>query len=169
MSILEIITYPDKFLRQPTKPVDDIDEKLQELIENMAETMYKAPGLGLAAIQVGVDKSIIIYDISAREGGRSLDVLINPKIINAEGTTLSENEGCLSVPEFRADVKRHAAVEVEGYNRHGKPVRFEADGLLAIMLQHEIDHLEGKLFIDRISNLKRELFKRRINKQIKNQ
>ena len=167
MSILEIVTFPDKFLRQPTKPVADIDGRLQDLIENMAQTMYKAPGIGLAAIQVGIDQSLIVYDISPREEGHSFNVLVNPTIIDAEGSTLSENEGCLSVPDFTADVRRNAAVEVEGYDRHGKPVKFQAEGLMAIMLQHEIDHLQGKLFIDRISKLKRELYKRRILKQMK--
>ena len=168
MTTLKIVTYPDKFLQKPTKPVDNIDGDLQKAIDDMAQTMYAAPGIGLAAIQVGIDKSFIIYDISAREGSRLLEVLINPKIIDVQGSTLSENEGCLSVPDFRADVKRHAAVLVEGFDRHGKPLRFEAEGLLAIMLQHEIDHLQGKLFIDRISKLKREIYKRRVERQLKN-
>lgn len=167
MSYLEIVTYPDKFLRKPTKPVENIDGELQELIENMAETMYQAPGIGLAAIQVRVNKSIIVYDISPREEGRSIDVLINPKIVAFEGTTISENEGCLSVPEFTSDVKRYEAIQVNGLDRDGNPKHIEADGLLAIMLQHEIDHLQGKLFIDRISQLKRELYKRRTKKQLK--
>jgi peptide deformylase len=168
MTTLKIVTYPDKFLQKPTKPVDNIDGSLQNAIDDMAQTMYAAPGIGLAAIQVGIDKSIIVYDICAKEGGRLLEVLVNPKIIDAQGSTISEDEGCLSVPDYRADVKRHAAVLVEGVDRHGKPVRLEAEGLLAIMLQHEIDHLQGKLFIDRISKLKRELYKRRVEKQIKN-
>ncbi len=166
MSTLDVITYPDKFLSRPTKPVEDIDEKIQRLIDDMAQTMYEAPGIGLAAIQVGIDKSLIVYDISPREEGHSLDVLINPRIIDSEGATISKDEACLSVPDFKADVKRHAAIQVEGYDRHGKPLRFEVDGLMAIMLQHEIDHLQGKLFIDRISHLKRELYKRQIKKQL---
>jgi peptide deformylase len=168
MTTLKIVTYPDKFLQKPTKPVDDIDGDLQNTIDDMAQTMYAAPGIGLAAIQVGIDKSLIVYDVCAKEGSRLLEVLINPKIIDAQGSTLSENEGCLSVPDFRADVKRYAAVLVEGFDRHGKPVRFETEGLAAIMLQHEIDHLQGKLFIDRISKLKREIYRRRVEKQIKN-
>ena len=169
MSILEIKTFPDKILREPAKPVADIDGRLQELIDNMAQTMYHAPGIGLAAIQVGVDQSLIVYDISPREEGHTYKVLVNPVITEAEGSVLSENEGCLSVPDFTADVKRHAAVEVEGYDRHGKPLKFQAEGLMAIMLQHEIDHLKGQLFIDHISKLKRELYKRRILKQMKQQ
>jgi len=167
MEVLQIVTYPDKFLRQPTKPVENIDGKLQKLIKNMAATMYQAPGVGLAAIQVGSDKSLIIYDELPNEEKHCLKVLINPKIIAAEGSVLSENEGCLSVPDFRADVKRAAAVLVEGVDQDGKPVRIERDDFLAVVLQHEIDHLNGTLFIDRISALKREIYKRRIRKQLK--
>ncbi|GBC60501.1 peptide deformylase [Desulfonema ishimotonii] len=167
METLKIVTYPDKFLSNPTKAVDNIDGELQKLIDKMATTMYEAPGVGLAAIQVGVDKSLIIYDDSPGDEKHSLQVLINPEIVSAEGSVISENEGCLSVPEFRADVKRNAAVAVEGVDRNGKPVRIERDDFLAIVLQHEIDHLHGKLFIDRISSLKRQLYKRRVRKHMK--
>lgn len=169
MTIYDIVTYPDKFLEKPTKPVANIDGQTQKVIDNMATTMYAAPGIGLAAIQVGIDQSILVYDIEQQDEGRLLQVLVNPKIITAEGETLSENEGCLSVPEFRADVKRHAAVLVEGFDRDGNPLRLEAQGMLAIVLQHEIDHLNGTLFIDRISSLKRQLYKRRMKKQLKHQ
>lgn len=167
MPKLDILTYPDKFLRQPTKPVDNINGDLQKLIEDMAETMYEAPGVGLAAIQVGNDKSILVYDEMPGEEKRQFQVVINPKIIEREGEIISENEGCLSVPEFRSDVKRSSLVLVEGLDRHGKPLRLEAEGLLAVVLQHEIDHLNGKLFIDRISALKRQLYIRRMKKLIK--
>jgi peptide deformylase len=167
MGILDIRTYPDRFLRNPTQPVENIDGALQEIIDNMASTMYQAPGIGLAAIQVGIGQSILVYDLSPRDEARSLEVLINPKIIEREGRTLSENEGCLSVPDFRADVKRDASVLVEGVDRDGNPLRIEAHDLLATVLQHEIDHLNGVLFIDRISSLKRELYKRRVRKQLK--
>lgn len=167
MAILDILTYPDKFLTQPTKPVENIDASIRKIIENMGETMYNAPGTGLAAIQVGYDKSIIVYDVSPRDEKRSLQVLINPKIISSEGEALSEEEGCLSVPDFRADVKRSASILAEGLDREGNPLRIEAGDLLAIVLQHEIDHLNGTLFIDRISALKRELYKRHIKKQLK--
>jgi peptide deformylase len=167
MAILDIVTYPDKFLKQPTKPVENIDGALQEIINNMGETMYQAPGIGLAAIQVGIDRSLLIYDISPQDGDRSLQVLVNPRIIETEGEVLSENEGCLSVPEYRSDVKRFASILVEAYDRHEKPLRFEAHDFLSIVLQHEIDHLNGKLFIDRISPLKRQLYARRIQKQIR--
>jgi peptide deformylase len=166
---LDILTYPDIFLKKQTKPVEQVDGQLQKIIDTMATTMYQAPGIGLAAIQVGIDQSLMIYDIQPPDENRALHVLINPSIVAMEGEILSENEGCLSVPDFRADVKRAALVLVEGYDRDGKPLRFEAEGLLAIVLQHEIDHLNGTLFIDRISSLKRELYKRRIKKKLKQQ
>jgi len=167
MSVLEVLTYPDKFLSQPTKTVENIDGKIQKTIDNMAETMYDAPGAGLASIQIGFDKSIIVYDGLPGEVKQSLQVLLNPKIIEKEGEIISENEGCLSVPDFRSDVKRSSLVLVEGFDRDGKPLRFEAEGYLAIVLQHEIDHLNGTLFIEHLSALKRELYKRRIKKKLK--
>ena len=141
MEAFKIVTYPDPFLAKPTRPVDRIDGDLQQLVDRMGETMYAAPGVGLAAIQVGIDKSLLVYDITPREEGRSLQVLINPRILSSEGQVVSESEGCLSVPDYRADVRRHAAVLVEGVDRDGTPQRIEADGFLAIVLQHEIDHL----------------------------
>ena len=167
MNELRIHTYPDSFLKQTAKPVENIDGKLQDIIDRMAQTMYEAPGVGLASIQVGVEKSILVYDIGPRDEKRELHVLINPKIISNEGEILSEDEGCLSVPDYRADVKRAESILMEGVDRDGNPLRFDAEGLLAIVLQHEIDHLNGTLFIDRISKLKRELYKKRILKQLK--
>jgi peptide deformylase len=167
MEPLNILTYPDKFLSEPTKPVENIDEKIQNLIKDMASIMYQAPGIGLAAIQVGINKSLLIYDVSPRDEKRSLQVLINPRIVESEGTTISEDEGCLSVPDFRANVKRSASVLVEGVDSKEKSLRIEAEGLLAVVLQHEIDHLNGILFIDRISSLKREMYKRRVKKNLK--
>jgi peptide deformylase len=167
MSKLKILSYPDKFLSQPTQPLDNIDGKVQEMIDKMALTMYDAPGIGLAAIQVGWDKSLLIYDVSPRDENRSLHVLINPKIITREGEIVSENEGCLSVPDFRADVKRAASITVEGHDRDGNPAKIDAEGILAIVLQHEIDHLNGTLFIKHISSLKRQMYKRRIKKQLR--
>jgi len=167
MSKFNILTYPDKFLNQPTQPLDNIDGEVQEKIDKMALTMYDAPGVGLAAIQVGWDKSLLIYDVSPRDESRSLHVLINPKVVTREGEIVSENEGCLSVPEFRADVKRAAAITVEGHDRDGNPLKIDAEGLLAIVLQHEIDHLNGRLFIEHISTLKRQMYKRRVKKQLR--
>ncbi|MEA3417266.1 MAG: peptide deformylase [Thermodesulfobacteriota bacterium] len=167
MSTLTVLTYPDEFLSQSAKPVENIDGTIQNMIEDMSSTMYEAPGVGLAAIQVGFDQSIIVYDIAPRDENRSLHALINPKIISSEGTTISESEGCLSVPDFRSDVKRSASILIEGFDRKEKPLRIEAHGHLAVVLQHEIDHLNGILFIDRISSLKKGLYKRRIKKMLR--
>ena len=167
MNKLDILTFPDKTLSRQTSSLDNIDGKVQEMIDGMSNTMYDAPGVGLAAIQVGWEKSVLIYDISPREESRELNVLVNPKIVTREGQIISENEGCLSVPDFRADVKRSEFVTVEGHDREGNPLRLDAEGLLAIVLQHEIDHLNGTLFIEHISSLKRQMYKRRVKKQLK--
>ena len=167
MAIRKILTYPDKFLRQSTKPVVNIDEAVQKLIDDMTDTMYEAPGVGLAAIQVGSDQRILIYDSQPGEVNRTPDVIINPKIVDSEGEIISQEEGCLSVPDFRSDVKRARKIVVEGLDRDGKPIQIEAEGYLAIVLQHEIDHLNGKLFIDHLSALKRELYKRRVKKMLR--
>lgn len=167
MTILKIITYPDPFLKKQTKPVEDINDDVQKLIEDMADTMYEAPGVGLAAIQVGEDRSIIVFDPEADKENRPYQVLINPEIVSKEGEFLSENEGCLSVPEFRSDVKRAEFTVVTGLDRNGNPVRMEAHGLLSVILQHEIDHLNGILFIERISSLKRGIYKRKVKKQLR--
>ena len=169
MTMLDILTYPDSFLKKRTAPVENIDGNMQDIFDSMAATMYVAPGVGLAAPQVGIGQSFIVYDIAPREEGHDLHVLVNPKIITSEGEILSENEGCLSVPDFRADVKRAERILVEGVDRDGNPMRFEADGLLAIVIQHELDHLNGTLFIDHISALKRQMYKRRVKKEMKQQ
>ena len=169
MTVLDILTYPDSFLKKRTAPVEDIDGAMQTIFDSMAATMYVAPGVGLAAPQVGIGQSFIVYDIAPREEGHDLHVLVNPKIITSEGEILSQNEGCLSVPDFRADVKRAERILVEGLDRDGNPLRFEADGLLSIVIQHELDHLNGTLFIDHISTLKRQMYKRRVKKEMKQQ
>jgi peptide deformylase len=166
-SLLKIVTYPEKILLSPTEPLKNIDGQVQRMIDSMAETMYAAPGVGLAANQVAWGKRLLIYDISPREERRDLRVLINPKILASEGEIISENEGCLSIPDYRADVKRAERILIEGVDREGNPVRFEAEDFHAIVLQHEMDHLNGKLFIDRISSLKRELYKRRVRKAMR--
>ena len=163
-----ILTYPDKFLKRHAKPVKNIDQDIINLIAVMEKIMTGASGVGLAAIQVGVDKSLIIYNENpGKDKTPRIKTLINPEIIKAEGSFVSENEGCLSVPDFRADVKRFAKILVEGVDKNGKPVRMERDDFFAVVLQHEIDHLNGILFIDRISGLKRQLYKRKIKKQMK--
>ena len=165
MAILHICTYPEEILRQPAEPVTDIDEEVVRLVDHMAETMYSAPGIGLAATQVGVAKQVLVADTAARKPESELIVLINPEIVAAEGEVLFE-EGCLSVPDYQAEVKRHERITVRGLNLKGEEVEIEAEGLLAIVLQHEIDHLNGILFIDRLSKLKRDLYKRRLRKKL---
>ena len=164
---LKICTYPDSILRVRSKPIENIDENTQILIENMAETMYSAPGIGLAAVQVGEPIRLIVYDLSHGNEGHKPSVLINPEIVLAEGSIIYE-EACLSVLDFSADVERSAMVKVKGVDRHGNPVDIEAEGLTAICLQHEIDHLNGVLYIDHISSLKRSLYKKRLKKGLKN-
>jgi len=164
--IMKIYKFPEPVLREQAEPVENINEDLQKLIDDMGETMYSAPGIGLAANQVGEPIQLLVYDLSAREKRKNLCVLMNPEIIAAEGEIVYD-EACLSVVDFSAEVKRHAMVKVRGFDRHGEPVDIEAEGLMAICLQHEIDHLNGKLFIDHISSLKRALYKRRLQKMLK--
>lgn len=166
MSILDILTFPNRFLLNPTRPIENVDGDLQNKIKDMAETMYVAPGVGLAATQVGFDQSLIVFDVDTEEKNGVYRVLLNPKIVESHGEIISEDEGCLSVPDFRSNVRRARSILVEGLDRDGNPVSIEADGLLSIVLQHEIDHLQGKLFIDRISSLKRQLYKKRAQKNL---
>jgi peptide deformylase len=165
MAVLPIRKLPDPVLRAKAGEVTEITGELQRLIDDMAETMYAAPGIGLAANQVGVLHRLIVFDISHREGGpRDLRVILNPCITAGEGEFIRE-EGCLSVADFSAEVKRHARVKVKGLDREGKPLKITGEGLLAVVIQHEVDHLDGILFIDRISRLKRGLYLRRLKKQ----
>jgi peptide deformylase len=166
MAVLPIYKLPDPVLRQEAREITEINGNLQRLINDMAETMYAAPGLGLAANQVGQLQRLIVFDVSHKEGGpRKLQVVLNPCIVAGEGEIIHE-EGCLSVADFCADVRRHAQVLVKGLDREGKPVEITGEGLLAVVLQHEIDHLNGILFIDHISRLKRGLYLRRLKKQV---
>jgi peptide deformylase len=167
MAILEILKYPDDFLRCPTQPVQTITDAIQKIIEDLADTMYQAPGVGLAANQAGIDKRIIVFDHEADAQKRKYQVLINPEIKISQGETISENEGCLSVPDLRSDVKRSEIVVVEALDRFGNKIKMETDGILSVIIQHEIDHLKGILFIDRISALKRQLYKKKIMKALK--
>ena len=163
---MKIYTYPDSVLRAKAESIENIDEDIHKLIDSMTETMYDAPGIGLAANQVGVAKRLIVYDLSAQEDGPNPSVLINPEIVLTEGEAVYE-EACLSVIDFAADVTRSSNVKVCGVDKEGNPVDIEADGLLAVCLQHEIDHLNGKLFIDHISSLKRSLYKKKLKKMVK--
>lgn len=166
MALLEIKKYPDKILKQKAAFIESIDRDIQCLINDMIETMYAARGVGLAANQVGVLKRLCVIDTSIREEKNPLIVLVNPVIIENEGVEEAE-EGCLSVPGYIPTIKRAAKVSVKGLNREGKPIEIEATGLLARALQHEIDHLNGLLIIDRISPIKREFFKKRFKKSLK--
>ena len=161
--IRTILTYPDPELKRKSAPVTVISEKTLELVRDMVETMYDAPGIGLAATQIGVHQRVIVIDIAAKEDPPELIIAINPIIVHGEGETYEE-EGCLSVPKYAANVRRHAKVIVKGLDPDGEERIWKADGLLAIAFQHEIDHLDGVLFIDHLSQLKRELFRRRIRR-----
>lgn len=163
MAVLEIRKYPDDVLKKVAEPVNEINGELQKLIDDMIETMYSSNGVGLAASQVGVLKRIIIVDTSSRQEGQSLLVLINPEIVDCQGEILSE-EGCLSIPGFITKLKRKEKVFLRALDRQGNPVEIEADGLLSRALQHEVDHLNGVLIVDRLSPLKKELFRRKYSK-----
>jgi peptide deformylase len=163
---LKIYTYPEPVLRKKAKLIEDIDEDLQNLIDNMLHTMYAAPGIGLAANQVGEPRRVIVFDRCPGKEGQEPCVLINPEIVLCENEIIYE-EACLSVIDFAAEVTRNAQVKVKGVDRHGNPVEIEAEDLLAICLQHEIDHLNGVLFIDHISTLKRAIYKKKLKKNLK--
>lgn len=168
MAIREIRKYPDPVLRNKTSRVERVDRDLDRLIEDMVETMHAAPGVGLAANQVGVPLQLAVIDLSSREdeGQRHpLIVIINPEILSMEGSVIEE-EGCLSIPDYAEKVKRAARVRVRALDRSGKPFEIEAEGLLAKAFQHEIDHLNGLLFVDRLSSLKKGLFKRKFKKML---
>ena len=163
--IRPILTYPDPELKKKSAAVTVISDKIRELAKDMAETMYDAPGVGLAAPQIGVHQRVIVIDVAGSDEPPALITAINPVIIHAEGETYEE-EGCLSVPKYAANVRRHARVIVKGLNLDGEEVVWRAEGLLAVAFQHEIDHLDGILFVDHISQLKRDLFRRRYRKSL---
>ena len=164
---MEIRTYPDPILKTPAEPVKNVDGQLQGLIDDMIEIMYAAPGIGLAANQVGELKRVIVFDLEPGETGRKPGVLINPEIVLG-GDEILREEACLSVVDYSAEVARKTEAIVKGLDRHGNPLTIEAkDLLLAICLQHETDHINGVLFIDRISSLKRGLYKKRLKKILK--
>ncbi|MGD9543403.1 MAG: peptide deformylase [Methylocystis sp.] len=164
MAILPIITLPDPLLRKVSEPVDRVDEEVRRLLDDMLETMYEAPGIGLAAIQVAVAKRIVVLDVGKTEETRAPLFLINPEIIWASEELSVYQEGCLSVPDYFEDVKRPARVRVRHLDRAGAVQEFDAEGLLATVVQHELDHLEGGLFIDHLSRLKRERVVKKFNK-----
>ncbi len=164
MSIRKICQYPDPVLRQETGPVTTFDEDLKQLAEDMADTMYDAPGIGLAAPQIGESIKLIVVDISKdREDDRQYMAMVNPKIVAHEGFQLDE-EGCLSVPDLTAKVKRFKQVTVSYQDLEGTPQELSTEDRFAVVLQHEIDHLNGILFIDHLSSLKRNMYKRKVKK-----
>lgn len=158
MPLLEIKIYPDPVLKEVAQPVEKFDERLGKFLDDMRETMLRASGVGLAANQVGILERVVVADIS-EERNEPME-LINPEIIHASGTLVSSDEGCLSIPDFRETIKRPRDVVVRAQDRKGELFEIEADGFLAMCLQHEIDHLNGILFVDHLSRLKREFFKR---------
>jgi len=166
MALLRIRKFPDPVLKEDARPVANIDGKLNSFVESMVQTMYAAPGVGLAAPQVGESSRIIVLDVDHEHPGKQLLKLINPEIVKSEGSVIWE-EACLSVIDYTADVKRAERVQVRAYTPDQKEVSIEAEGLLAVAFQHEIDHLDGRLFIDRISRIKRELYRRKLQKLIK--
>lgn len=163
MAIREILTYPNPLLRHEAKTVTRFDEELAELIHDMAATMYAAPGVGLAANQIGVLKQVVVMDIAPRDQPNELIVLINPEIMTREGEVVDE-EGCLSVREYTAKVKRAQKIMVKAQDIKGNFREFEAEEWLARVIQHEVDHLRGILYIDYLSSLKRILYKKRLKK-----
>lgn len=164
MPLLEVLVYPDSRLRHVAKPVTEFNDDLKQLVNDMAETMYEAPGIGLAATQVAVEKRVITIDIS--EDQSDLMVLINPEIVENRGEQEFQ-EGCLSVPEFYADVTRAEHIKIRAQDLKGQHFELDADELLAVCIQHEIDHLDGKVFVDYLSQAKRERVKKKLLKRKK--
>ncbi len=167
MPILHILRYPDPRLHTVAKPVPAVGPDIQPLIDSMFETMYEASGIGLAATQVDVHQRLVVIDVS--EGRDQPLVLINPEIVWASPDWHKSDEGCLSVPGIYDGVERSVAVRVESLDRHGKPQTIEADGLLAVCIQHELDHLMGKVFVEYLSPLKRNRIKTKLNKELKDE
>ena len=167
MALREIIVIPDKRLRLVSKPVKGVDADLRRLVEDMFETMYDAPGIGLAAIQVGEPKRVVTLDLAKKDDPKKPMVFINPELVWSSEEKAVYEEGCLSIPEYYEDVERPAEVKVKYLDLEGKPQEIAANGLLATCLQHEIDHLNGVLFIDHISKLKRDRVIKKFTKAAK--
>ena len=167
MALRDIITLPDPRLRQVSEPVKTADAEVRRLAEDMLETMYAAPGIGLAAIQVGVAKRVITLDLAKKDEPHAPQVYINAEVVSSSEERATYEEGCLSIPDYYDEVERPAKVRVRYTDLEGKTQEIEADGLLATCLQHEIDHLNGVLFIDYISKLKRDRVVKKFTKQLK--
>ncbi|MCV0395044.1 MAG: peptide deformylase [Rhizobiaceae bacterium] len=167
MSIKPLIILPDPVLRQVSRPVERVDDEVRKLADDMLETMYDAPGIGLAAIQVGVPLRMLVIDLSKEDEPKAPQLFINPEIVSSSEARGVYEEGCLSIPDYYAEVERPAEVVVSYVDREGKKREARAEGLLATCLQHEIDHLDGVLFIDHISRLKRDMVVRKFKKLAK--
>lgn len=164
MAVLSVLKYPDPRLRQQAASVQSVDDEIRQLVDDMAETMYEAPGIGLAAVQVNVLKRVVVIDISSDRS--ELKVFINPVVTMASGELESE-EGCLSVPGIYAPVKRAEFISVEAVDREGDKFSMEAQGMLAVCIQHEVDHLDGKVFVDYLSRIKRDRVRKKLTKQVR--
>jgi peptide deformylase len=167
MTIKPLIILPDPILRQASKPIERVDADLQRLADDMLETMYDAPGIGLAAIQIGVPRRMLVIDVSREGEEKQPLVFVNPEVVASTDERSVYEEGCLSIPDYYAEVERPATVTVKYLDRDGKEQTVQADGLLATCLQHEIDHLNGVLFIDHISRLKRDMVIKKFTKAAK--
>lgn len=167
MTIKPLIILPDPVLRQVSKPLEKVDSGVLKLADDMLETMYDAPGIGLAAIQIGEPLRLLVIDVAKEEEGRKPQVFINPEIVGSSDDRSTYEEGCLSIPGYYAEVERPAAITVKYIDRDGKLQELAAEGLLATCLQHEIDHLDGVLFIDHISRLKRDMVVKKFTKASK--
>ena len=167
MAIKKILTEPNKILRSKSLRVEKVDEELQKLMDDMLETMYAAPGIGLAAIQVGVPKRVIVLDIAPKDGPRNPMYFINPEIIIKSETNSTYEEGCLSVPGQFAEIDRPDKCQIKFLDYYGQPKEIQAEGMLATCIQHEMDHLEGILFIDYLSKLKKTMIVKKLSKQKK--
>lgn len=163
MALLPILRYPDPRLHKVAEPVREVDDRISQLVRDMAETMYDAPGVGLAATQVDVHERVIVIDVS--EDGNDLRVLINPEIISRSDDVQVYEEGCLSVPGIYDKVERAARIRVRALNENGETYEFDADGLLAVCVQHEMDHLMGKVFVEYLSPLKQNRIRSKLRKQ----
>jgi peptide deformylase len=167
MALRDIITVPDSRLKQVSTPVETVDDDLRALMDDMLETMYEAPGIGLAAVQIGVPKRVIVMDLARTDEPRAPRYFVNPEILWSSEETLPYEEGCLSVPEIYDEVERPARVKLRYLNYHGELIEEDAEGVFAVCIQHEMDHLEGVLFIDHLSRLKRERAVAKVKKAAK--
>ena len=168
MALREVLQFPDRRLREVSQPIAAVTDEIRELAQDMLDVMYDEPGIGLAAPQLGVPVRLVVVDVgwTEEDGERNPRVLVNPEIVHAEGN-VTWNEGCLSVPDFQAEVERAERVRLRAQDLDGNPLEIEAEGLEAVCFQHELDHLDGVLFIDRISRLKRSMYVRKRTKQLR--